>query len=157
MAKKNSNRRNAETVPAQESNVVNAAQEPTIDGAGSGEGVTLTLKGVQKNGIATYTREGVNASVYFNKSMFTGAPPASVRIVADTLTAPGTVTAGRSRKTPEELKVMAEAGLAKAQKAADRAKKAQERAAKLAKRAGIEVPAEGEAVVAATEGDAAEM
>ena len=144
MAKKNSNRRNAETVPAQENIVSNGTQEPTLDGAGAGGNgtITLTLKGVQKNGIATYTREGVNASVYFNKSMFVGAPPASVQITADTLTAPGTVTAGRSSKTPEELKALAETAQAKAQKSADRAAKALAKAQKLMKRAGIEVPAD---------------
>jgi hypothetical protein len=94
---------------------------------------TLVLKNVQKNGIATYSREGVNASVYFNKSMFQGPPPRSITIEADGLTEPGQ---GPTRGTtdPAKLAQKAEEADKRAAKAEERAKKALERANKLRQR-----------------------
>lgn len=97
--------------------------------------VTLTKRNVQKNGIVTYAREGVNASVYFNKSMFNGEPPDSVQVGALNLRAPGEGGIGGGRAVdPAKLAQRAIDAQAKAEKAQARAAKAADRATKLAAR-----------------------
>lgn len=97
--------------------------------------VTLTKRNVQKNGIVTYAREGVNASVYFNKSMFNGDAPDQVTIGAVNLRQPGEGGVGGGRSVdPAKLQERAEKAQANAAKAQERAQKAADKAAKLAAR-----------------------
>lgn len=122
--------------------------ESAIDGM-----VTLTKRNVQKNGIVTYARDGVNASVYFNKSMFNGEPPDSVSIGAVNLRAPGEGAVGGGRTvSPEVLaKKSAEADRL-AEKAKVRAEKALAKANKLKARVGgVQAPAAEGAETAAAE------
>jgi hypothetical protein len=52
--------------------------------------VVLQKKTVMKNGGASYTREGVRASVYCSPKNFDGAPPDTITIAADNLVVPET-------------------------------------------------------------------
>ncbi len=116
-----------------------AAQEndmSTESSNGSGA-ITLTLKRIQKNGIATYNQEGVNASVYFNKTMFVGDPPKNVQIIADGLTKPGESPVAGRAVDQTKLTERATKAQERAAKALERANKAKANAEKLAKRAGI--------------------
>ena len=99
---------------------------------------TLTKKNVQKNGIVTYSRPGVAASVYFNKSMFSGEPPETVEITADNLTEPGSATAraGGRNVSPERLAEMAAKEDERVKKQEERLAKSKAKAAKLAERLG---------------------
>ena len=132
---------------------------------------TLKLVNVQKNGIATYTEEGVGASVYFNKTMFSGAErevvinvdgkdytvktnaPVTLTITAPSLTKAGeNVRIGGGKKAdPAKLK-------AKLEKSLQRQTKTAARNAKLAKRLaalGVTVDVPGQAAAApAAEGAA---
>lgn len=91
--------------------------------------ITLTRKSTQKNGVSTYSTEGIKASVYFNKTFFTGgnAPDTIVISAPDgVIVAPGSVVSGKGAAavSPE-----------RAAKAAEVAKKSAERLAKLQERA----------------------
>ena len=98
--------------------------------------VTLTKRGTDKSGNTAYSRPGVRASVYFNKQMFAGEPPAEIQLVAESLAEPGQPkpgvnTAERAAKAQERAAKAAE----RAQKAADRANKLKEQAEKFASKA----------------------
>jgi hypothetical protein len=92
--------------------------------------ITVKFKGTQKNGIHTYSDESRGASVYFNKSLFAGTPPAELTFEAPdgVFAEPGSSRASARGASPEKLAKQEE----KAQKAQERAKKAQERAEKAA-------------------------
>jgi hypothetical protein len=120
---------------AENSNVNESATAQTTQEKNSTM-LTLTLKSIQKNGIATYTAEGLNASVYFNKTMFQGEPPQTVSVDASNLTQPGqNVRTGR-QADPAKLAEKADKAQQRAQKAMERADKAKARAEQAAKRAG---------------------
>lgn len=88
---------------------------------------TLTLRKVHKNGNASYSQEGVRASVYVNKQMFAdGNPPETIEFGAPNLAQPGQKTA---KSVDPEVQAERE------RKAAERAAKAQERASKAQERA----------------------
>lgn len=114
------------------------AQESDMSESSNGSGaITLTLKRIQKNGIATYNQEGVNASVYFNKTMFVGDPPQNVQIIAAGLTKPGESPVAGRAVDQTKLTERATKAQERAAKALERANKAKANAEKLAKRAGI--------------------
>lgn len=146
MAKKNRGQRaNDTTTTAQESSPATQPVETT--GAseavmGENDLVTLTKRNVQKNGIVTYARDGVNASVYFNKSMFNGEPPETVQVAASNLRAPGDASVGGGRTVdPAKLAERSAKATERAEKAKARAEKAAEKAAKLAARVAAAQPA----------------
>jgi hypothetical protein len=48
--------------------------------------ITLTLRKIEKGGLISFARQGVRASLYFNKTMFTpGKPPRQVILTAEGL------------------------------------------------------------------------
>jgi len=126
----------------EDTNMAEEQNEQAIDGM-----VTLTKRNVQKNGIVTYARDGVNASVYFNKSMFNGEPPDSVSIGAVNLRQPGEGGIGGGRTvSPEKLAERAKKADELAEKAKVRAEKALAKANKLKARiGGTQAPAAEEA------------
>lgn len=105
--------------------------------------ITFKHKSTQKNGINTYSADGYGGSVYLNKSLFAGNPPAEITVSAPD----GTFQAGTSRgsvkdvsperlaKQEEKLKRQQErqekqqANLKKQQELVERLKKAQGQAA----------------------------
>jgi hypothetical protein len=54
------------------------------------EQVVLQKKTEMKNGGASYTREGIRASVYCGPKNFNGPPPETITIAADNLAVPNT-------------------------------------------------------------------
>jgi hypothetical protein len=142
MAKKQSQSKGTRVTDTRETETQNAAaeaaaQEPNMADNQNGQAITLTLKRIQKNGIATYNQDGVNASVYFNKTMFTGEPPQTVQIVADGLTKPGESPVAGRQVDPAKMQERATKAQERAKKAQERAEKARVQAEKLAARAGI--------------------
>jgi hypothetical protein len=89
--------------------------------------ITLKKQGTDKAGNTRYTRDGVRASIYFNKGMFaTGVtPPDTIELSSDGLAEPGEI------KVSANLNERAEKAIALAEKQAERARKAVERAEKL--------------------------
>lgn len=79
--------------------------------------ITLTKRKTNNSGNTSYARDGVRASVYINKQMFTGTPPETIELDAENLTEPGAARVGK-----DPAKALA--------KAAERATKAQARAEK---------------------------
>lgn len=145
MAKRHRANRTAESTS---SDVPAGASEGQMETTDNGL-VTLTKRNTQKNGIVTYAREGVNASVYFNKSMFNGDAPETVQVAAVNLRAPGEGGVGGGRTVdPAKLAQRAQEAEAKAAKATARAAKATEKAAKLAARVAAAQPTEGDATAA---------
>lgn len=99
--------------------------------------ITLNLVRTNKSGGSLYQQTGSSASVRFPKSLFAGAPPASITMDAPdgTFTAPG---AAKVKVTTEEQAAKIRAN---AEKAAARAAKAQARAEKAAAKAAALTPA----------------
>lgn len=83
--------------------------------------VTFKHKSTQKNGINTYSAEGYGGSIYLNKSLFAGQPPAEITVSAPD----GTFAAGTSR-APKDVSPE------KVAKAEEKLKKSLERQAKQA-------------------------
>jgi hypothetical protein len=99
--------------------------------------ITLQKKSTQKNGVSTYTAEGLGASVYFNQTFWTDKhAPDEVTITAaeGVIAEPGEAKVNTKDVTPERAQKAADAAL-KAQdrltKATERAKKQQELADRL--------------------------
>jgi hypothetical protein len=114
--------------------------------------ITLKKQGTDKAGNTRYTRDGVRASIYFNKGMFaTGVtPPDEIQLSSDGLAEPGEI------KVSANLNERAEKAIALAAKQAARAQKAVERAEKLkaqlaAKGITLPTPATPEVVESVTE------
>lgn len=67
---------------------------------------TFTQRKTDKSGSTSYAMPGVRSSVYFNKGIFAGAPPATIEIVSDVPFAePGAVkvaTPKAPKETPEQ-------------------------------------------------------
>lgn len=83
--------------------------------------ITFKHKSTQKNGINTYSAEGYGGSIYLNKSLFAGQPPAEITVSApDGTFAQGTARAPKDA-SPERVA-----------KAEEKLRKAQERQAKQA-------------------------
>jgi hypothetical protein len=83
--------------------------------------ITFKHKSTQKNGINTYSAEGYGGSIYLNKSLFAGPPPAEITVSApDGTFAQGTARAPKDA-SPERVA-----------KAEEKLRKAQERQAKQA-------------------------
>jgi hypothetical protein len=103
--------------------------------------ITVKFKGTQKNGIHTYSDESRGASVYFNKSLFAGQPPAELTFEAPdgVFAEPGSSRAAARGASPEKLakqEEKAKKAQERADKAADRAKKALEASERLKKALG---------------------
>jgi len=105
----------------------------------------LVYRKTDKSGSSSYSIPGLKSSVYFNKGMFPGEPPATID-VPDIFTQPGSAQAktGVAKLTPEERKANLEAARARraamtpAERAAERvasAQKALEAAQKAAEKA----------------------
>lgn len=100
---------NQAELPAESGTTNTTRREGTMD-------VTFKHKSTQKNGINTYSADGYGGSVYLNKSLFAGAPPAEITIsVPDGTFAQGTARAPKDA-SPERVA-----------KAEEKLKKAQER------------------------------
>lgn len=78
--------------------------------------ITLQYKSTQKNGVSTYSSKELGGSVYFNKSLFAGQPPAEVTISAPegAFAPPGTGRSNGRDASPERV-AKAEEKLAKQQ------------------------------------------
>lgn len=87
---------------------------------------TLTKRGTDKSGNTSYSREGVRASVYFNKNMFSGDAPSTIVIDAENLAEPGAV---KPSANSAEKAAKAQERAAKAQARAEKAKAAADKAA----------------------------
>jgi hypothetical protein len=112
--------------------------------------LTFTRRGEQKNGMVSYSLEGLRGSIYVNKSLFAGDLPQTIDIGAEGLATPGAAKV----TSAEKLTKMQEA----ATKAADRAKKATDRAEKAAaKLAKLTAPVGSEVPTVATEATAGEI
>ena len=130
------------------------AQEATnmSENTQTGETVTVEFKkrNVEKSGNIAYARDGVRASIYFNKNIFAGgAQPESIVMTfpAGVLAEPGaTVVRASSPEAQAKVKALAEKAQAAAAKAVARAEKALKRAAK----AGVAVEPIAEPVAEAT-------
>jgi hypothetical protein len=139
MAKKNAPQANkANTVNTNQGSSMAAATAAPQASNGATRTATLKKVSTQKNGLTTYTEEGVGASVYINRTVFKGDAPDTIQIVAVNLTKPGeNVRIGGGRKAdPVKLQ-------AKLVKSQERQAKIAARDAKLAARlkaAGIDVP-----------------
>lgn len=95
--------------------------------------VTLRKRGTDKSGNTSYAREGVRASVYFNKQMFSGEPPAEITLDAENLAEPGAVKpSANSAEKAAKAQERAAKALARAEKAKAAAEKAAAAAAKFA-------------------------
>jgi hypothetical protein len=148
-------------VPMTEQNETEQAPQQSED---AGAFVVLNKRNVQKNGIVTYARDGVNASVYFNKSMFNGDAPETVEVRASNLRKPGEGGVGGGRTVdPAKLQERASKAEENARKAQERAQKALDKANKLKARIGgtsapatPEPPQEREGVVGFTDAPASE-
>jgi hypothetical protein len=90
---------------------------------------SLTLRKIDKGGMALYSLENVRGSVYFSKSLFATTPPSTIEVNGIEFAAPGTPGAPKVAD-PERVRKAQEA----AAKAQARAVKAQEKANKLAAR-----------------------
>jgi hypothetical protein len=111
-------------------------------------GTVLKLKKAYPKGGASYGIDGVRGSIYVNKSILAGDPPAEFEVATDGVFAPPGSGVARV-DDPERIAKMTEA----AAKADIRAQKAAERAAKLRQRlekAGQATPASGEVETATT-------
>lgn len=89
---------------------------PTVSAISIGAKKVAILKyrKTDKSGSSSYSIDGLKSSVYFNKGMFPGAPPAEIPIEGVEFSEPGSnVKVGIAKLTPEERKANAEALKAK--------------------------------------------
>lgn len=95
---------------------------------------TFKQRKTDKSGSTSYAMDGVRSSVYFNKGIFNGNPPATIEITSDVpFTTPGEAAkVGIAKLSPEERAKMAAdrkaklAAMTPAEKAAARLQAARE-------------------------------
>ena len=122
---KNKNKKATKKVAVKKTTPVKTTPTKTAPTAASETGpIQLTLRTIEKGGLVSYARPGVRASLYFNKTIFAGAPPQEITLTGKGFRTPGPII------NPVTAAERAEKANAKATAATERAAKAQETAQK---------------------------
>tara|TARA_R110000824_G_scaffold53732_2_gene148492 strand:- start:6447 stop:6830 length:384 start_codon:yes stop_codon:yes gene_type:complete len=67
------------------------AKTTTVVTAATNDGtIVISRRTIEKGGLISFAREGVRASLYFNKTMFVSESPVELTLTADNLRAPST-------------------------------------------------------------------